>query len=218
MRAYSIFQSIDGEVNYYHQGRLTTFIRFSGCNLKCSYCDTKYALKEDCGKEMSVKDIFNEVEKIGCKNITITGGEPLLQQEELWKLVVKLKESDNYKISIETNGSIIPSMFIRPYVSFVMDYKLQSSGMIDKMDIKAFKQLGSTDFVKFVIKDKNDFEQAIQVMKDIKRNVLDIPKFAFSSIHDVLDPRELITWMMIDKIDGVLNLQLHKYLKLSEDK
>ena len=216
MRVYSIFQSIDGEVNFYHQGRLTTFIRLAGCNLNCcSYCDTRYALKENSGKEISVKDVFNEVEKIGCKNITIAGGEPLLQLTSLIELVSKLKK-ENYKISIETNGSIIPPYIMRLSVSYVMDYKLLSSGMTDKMNLKAFLRLNEKDFVKFVVKNKEDYEQAKEVMANLKQYVN--PIFAFSSIYDVLDPRELIVWMMTDKIDGVLNLQLHKYLGLIEDK
>lgn len=105
MKIHSIFPSIDGEVNLYHQGRLAVFIRFSGCNCRCFYCDTKYAWDINSGAEMTVEEVMRAVRKFGIKKVTITGGEPLLRQDELFELTRKLYR-DNYEVSIETNGSL----------------------------------------------------------------------------------------------------------------
>ena len=208
MRVYSIFNSIDGEVNQWGQGRFSTFIRFSGCNLRCNYCDTKYAQDMDCGKEMSVEEILEEVKKIGCRKITITGGEPLLQAE--MKDFLYLLFNQGYKVSIESNGSFRPILNL-PYC-WVMDWKLASSGMSEYMNLENFRDLSSEDFVKFVIQDRLDYDDALVVIKRLR--ILECyATFAFSPAQDKIDPADLIEWMKEDKLfDVIVNLQLHKYM------
>jgi 7-carboxy-7-deazaguanine synthase len=216
LNIYSIFPSVEGEVSLYGQGRLTTFIRFAECNLTppCKYCDTTYALKKSSGTEMTVQQVFDKVKEIGIPKVTITGGEPLLQSEGFYELTKKLYW-ENYRVSVETNGTL-------PCVgygvgSWIVDYKLPSSGCMDKMNLAAFENLRGTDYVKFVIEDETDFLEALNFKEwlQIRNNV----HFAFSPSHGNLSPDELISWLMKEKVyDAILNVQLHKVLNLKEEK
>lgn len=212
-----IFTSIDGEVNEYYQGRLTTFIRLAGCNLRCSYCDTQYAQSKDQGKEMSIEQIKNKIYKLGLNKITITGGEPLLQYDELADLIFNLQSDDKRivdKITVETNGSIKAVRgYLRSFVSWIVDWKLSSSGMSDKMKIENFSGLNERDWVKFVIADYNDYDEALGVMHDINYGAPHV-NFAFSPMYGRIKAKELLGWMIMDRVDAVLNLQLHKIADL----
>jgi len=144
MRIHSIFKSINGEVNKYHQGSICIFIRLAGCSLRCKYCDTVQAQSPDSGKEMNIDEIINEVVKFkNCYRVTITGGEPLLQEAELEELVNRL--SMEYDISIETNGAHQIKK-VWP-VSWVVDYKCSSSGMKKKMLLKNYQLVGTHDII-----------------------------------------------------------------------
>ncbi len=211
LKIYEIFPSINGEICNSHQGSLCTFIRLSGCNLRCKKCDTKYAQKENSGKEMKIQQIFSIVKKLGNRNITITGGEPLLQKEDLHPLVDKLSSS-GYKISIETNGSIP-----RPHwseISWVMDYKLQSTGMNSFMRLDNFYYCWDSDIIKFVVETKSDFDQAESVVKKLlKYN--QYCTFSFSPcFHGKTTKVPLKDWMenskVLKKEGAVLSLQIHK--------
>lgn len=220
MRVYSIFRSIDGEVNHFHQGRFSTFIRLAGCNLRCAYCDTLYAQEKDSGTEMSVAYIVKEIEKLNCWKVTITGGEPLLQAEELFELLRWLNRNE-YRVSVETNGS--QELLGIGVGSWVLDYKLPSSGMMDHMKIIEHVRLGEDDFVKFVIMDEKDFKVASETMLALQANRCRAT-FAFSPVDSVLDPKDLMRWIeestggFWTPSDVVVNLQLHKYIGLVEDK
>ena len=214
MRIYSIFPSISGEVDFYHQGRLTTFIRFSGCPLRCTYCDTKYAWKMSSGTEMTVKEIMKVVDEIGIPKVTITGGEPLMQAEGLYKLTRNLTNK-GYDISVETNGSF--PLLGYGVGSWVVDYKLPTSGEQDKMNFKVFQGLRSSDFVKFVIKDIRDFEEALRIRNKLKESNTYRAKFAFSPVHGEMDVNLLINWLLKEEVyDAIINVQLHKVLNLKE--
>ena len=216
MRIYSIFSSIDGEVNAHHQGRLTTFIRFAGCNFyenPCSYCDTGYAQHPESGVEMSVGEVMEKVGNLPANKVTITGGEPLYQAEALYNLT-KTLYFKNYYVSVETNGS-------KPIQGhgvgcWIMDYKLPSSGMKSRMMWENFEFLTAKDFVKFVVMDRGDYEKALEVMIEMKgRNCH--TGFAFSPVFQVLDPNLLIKWLYEDGVpDVIVNLQLHKFAGLRE--
>ena len=148
MRVNEIFTSIDGEVNRYGQGVISTFIRFTGCNLRCYYCDTRYA--HYAGDEMTVQEIFDKVEAIGCKKITLTGGEPLIQ-EEIVDLIEKFREA-KYNITIETNGSVdIDPVLFDGGTYFVADYKLDYEDQVRVLRPKYLHFLQSKDFIKIVI-------------------------------------------------------------------
>ena len=210
MKINSIFKSINGEVSSGTQGRICTFIRMQGCNFypeECSYCDTKYAQDPNEGIEMTIPQIIKEVKKNKCKYITITGGEPLLQEEELEELIDRLNDF-NFEISVETNGSFaIPDNWL---CDWVIDYKLRSSRMSDKMvDLKDF---GYYSIIKFVIADRNDFNQAVIITKKIMK-MYKANEFAFSPVFGKVDLKELLQWMInVNLNDCILNVQLHKLI------
>ena len=212
LKVYEIFPSINGEVCLPHQGSLCTFVRLSGCNLKCKLCDTKYAQDIDSGKGLSTSQIIQAIEMLENQNITITGGEPLLQAEKLSKLVYKLVNS-GYYVSIETNGSISPPPWAM--VSWVVDYKLNSSGMNSFMNIDNFRNLGCSDFIKFVIETKSDFNQAKSIVQELVKSER-YPSFAFSPcFSEGLSPDlQLKEWMeeskLLRKIGAIFSIQIHK--------
>lgn len=218
MRVFSVFRSFNGECSSQHQGSLCTFIRLAGCNLNCSWgsvkCDTPYAQSPEAGNDMSIPKIMMEVFKLHCKNIVITGGEPLLQNE-IYGLIECLKEK-GCNISIETNGSL----FI-PYiegVSWVADWKCKSSGMEKFMNIENFVNLSCLDIVKFVIADREDFDGALHTIERLDKlygELFVLPRFAFSPIDRKMSA-QIIEWMKENKtlcnIGAVFSLQIHKVI------
>lgn len=211
MKIYEIFTSIDGEVNYFGVGGFTTFIRFAGCNFEkpCSYCDTKYALKLSDGKEMAVDKVVDRVKELKCRKVTITGGEPLLQRKDFEELTRKLWH-EGFKISVETNGSLPLSGY--GVSSWIVDYKLPSSGCDNKMKDKNFTSLSSTDYVKFVILNESDYEKAIIITNRLNRLGCKA-KFAFGSVFEATAQKDLVNWLIRDELFGVIvNVQIHKFL------
>jgi len=203
-----IFRSINGEVCSEGQGSIATFIRFAGCSLRCSYCDTRYAWDMRSGTLWSVEEILSAVEKLGCRRVTITGGEPLLQSHALDELIQSLRRKW-YIVTIETSGAH-DFEDCKPNC-WVVDYKLPSSGEEGKMLPSVFKALGYGDFVKFVIGDKDDFKVALEVKYWIQNGLKRGCSFAFSPVHGKLDPKELFRWLVEKgEYDAILNLQLHK--------
>jgi len=216
---YSIFSSINGEVCNAGQGSLATFIRFAGCNLRCKWCDTEYALEPESGKPMSVKDILEECSKFGLKNVTITGGEPLMQTKGFKNLAEELWFK-RYRISVETNGSI-PIPFLRSVVSWVIDIKPQSAG-VGAVNLHPendqFKRFKEDDWIKFVISNRLDYDDAVKFHKGLVQAGCRA-NYAFSPNTESINTNELITWMKQDKLnDVVVNVQLHKIIDLSESK
>ena len=213
MRIYSIFRSIQGEVNSSHQGRLATFIRVAGCNLRCSYCDSMYAVNSP-GKEMTIEQIYEEVmETPHIKSITITGGEPLLYEDELIPLVKKLAGS-GFEVNIETNGSKDLPLEIRDEAAFVFDYKLPSSGEYDKMTNSWFKYLDWCDWVKFVIMTGEDLATAMKVEEEILMFSPHFRNFAYSPVWDnnlQNHSQQIVNFLLYNgKGFETLNLQIHK--------
>jgi len=157
-----IFSSIDGEANGYGgAGRLTTFIRLKGCNLNCRYCDTLYAQNPDPRNLMTIDEIIKEVGD--APNVTVTGGSPLFQPVR--PLLEQLLVEFNKNVTIETNGSY-PVFWFSSNLRWVVDYKLPSSGMMQYMTPDAFNRLREVDVIKFVISDENDYNVAIDVLKN----------------------------------------------------
>jgi len=217
LKVQAIFKSIDGEVNGFEgAGELTAFIRLKECNLRCEYCDTKYAQEATEEDLVSVEEIIKQVEDV--PKVTITGGEPLVQDIVL--LLVELV-TRNKKITIETNGSVdLPDCFytFSPNIRWVVDYKLPSSGMEEKMKESVFKSLRECDVIKFVISDDNDYKRALQV---IALHPEWKAKKAFSPVIrelgtlgiDVEWPRRLAEKMLEDNLYNIhYSLQLHKVL------
>lgn len=214
MHVNEIFTSIDGEINGFHQGRLSCFLRLQGCNLKCHYCDTKKAQTMRTGSERQASQILNHILVTDIKKITITGGEPMLQEREVLDLASVLVDKGRM-VSIETNGSLpIKAM---EGVSYVMDYKLPSSGESQAMKYENFINLGPRDIVKFVIADLTDYIDAINAMKNINMVASSKIVYAFSPVFtgDTHNGKWLFSLIKDDKLDVVFNLQLHKILDIS---
>ena len=203
MKICEIFTSIQGESSY--AGMPCTFIRLTGCNLRCLYCDTTYAYEE--GMELTEAEIINEVELIGIPLVTITGGEPLLQ-EETFHLTERLI-SEGYKVLIETNGTMsIKDIDSRAVI--VLDVKTPGSGMWEEMDLSNFDYIKPTDEIKFVITDRADYEWAKDMMH--KYNLRYKCQVFFSPAFGILLPESLVKWILEDRLDVRLNLQMHKYI------
>ena len=203
MKVCEIFTSIQGESS--HAGILCTFIRMAGCNLRCSYCDTTYAYEE--GMELPENEILNEVTLIGTHLVAITGGEPLLQKG-IFHLVERLV-NEGYKVLIETNGTLsIKDIDSRAII--VLDLKTPGSGMSEDMDFSNIDYIKPTDEIKFVITDRVDYEWSKKIINKYK--LKSRCHVLFSPAFGKLMPEELIKWMLEDRLDVRLNLQMHKYI------
>jgi len=204
-----IYHSIQGESTY--AGRPCVFVRLTGCNLRCTYCDTEYAFYD--GKEMSVKDVINEVEKYNCKLVEITGGEPLFQKECL--ILMKNLCDESFEVLLETAGNM-PIENVDPGIKIIMDLKCPSSGMVDKNLYENIDHLKKTDEVKFVMGTKEDYEWSKDILNKYKLN--DKCIVLFSCVFDKLDPLTLVNWILKDKLDVRFQLQMHKYIWHPETK
>jgi 7-carboxy-7-deazaguanine synthase len=202
LRVCETFVSIQGESSY--AGLPCFFIRLTGCNLRCSYCDTTYAYHE--GYEAGVDGLINEVRGSGIRLVEVTGGEPLLQEESL-ELVESLCE-DGYSVLVETNGSMSISDIDDRAVT-VLDIKTPGSGMSEEMDFNNLEMLGRQDEVKFVITGRGDYEWCKGLIKEYK---LSGGKVLFSPAYGFLEPETLSVWILEDGLDVRLNLQLQRYL------
>ena len=165
MKVSEIFYSIEGEG--IEIGRPEIFVRLSGCNLRCVWCDTKYAWEN--GKEMSVEEVIEEIKKYPCKSVSITGGEPLLQKKEVLELVRKLKNL-GYWIQINTNGTIFDEKIFKLVDLISMDCKCPSSRMKSDMEVlkKTKEKFNSKTQFKFIISDRKDYEYAKNVVSSLK--------------------------------------------------
>jgi len=202
MKINEIFYSLQGEGKW--TGLRNIFIRTSGCNLRCSFCDTQYAYND--GKEMSIDKILSQISKYPCKYICITGGEPLLQNEILDLVDIILK--GNYKICLETNGSIdIKRLSNRKSLIISLDIKCPSSNMHEKILLENISLLKKEDQLKFVIKDKNDYNYAKKVIKKYKP----ICTVFFQPVWGT-NPSDLADWIICDGLKVKLGLQLHKII------
>lgn len=200
-----IFYSIQGESSF--AGRPCIFIRLTGCNLRCSYCDTRYAYDE--GAMMSMDQIINRVKEYDCPLVEVTGGEPLLQRETPG-LVKNLLE-DKYEVLLETNGSmdigIIDNRCVR-----IMDIKCPSSGEAEKNLSDNLKRLTLRDELKFIIGDSRDYEFAKDIISGMAPELSAQLKIHFSPSFERLKPDELAGWILKDNLNVRLNLQIHKYI------
>ncbi|HHE40612.1 MAG TPA: radical SAM protein [Candidatus Cloacimonetes bacterium] len=203
MELSEIFYSLQGESSY--AGLPCVFVRLAGCNLRCIYCDTKYAYEPEF--TLSVKGILREVEKYHpVKLVEITGGEPLFQKGSIELMELLLNK--NYKVLLETNNSIsleaVPDQVIK-----IVDFKTPSSGMSNNMLFDNVRFLNAHDELKFVISDRRDFDWALMIIK--KYNLLKF-RILFSPVFRKLDSTTLAEWILKAKFEIRMNLQLHKVL------
>lgn len=212
-----IFESINGEGR--RVGQLAIFIRLQKCNLNCSYCDTRWANGDDAPYTlMSEDEIYDRILKSGIKNITLTGGEPLLHKD-VEILLEKIGNNPNLSLEIETNGSIELEKFskLKNPPLFTMDYKLPSSKMENKMCLDNFKYLTSKDTVKFVVGTIEDLKKAKEIIE--RYSLIGKCAVYFSPVFNSIDPIEIVEFMKKNRLNGVnLQLQIHKFIWDPESK
>ncbi|HOV86352.1 MAG TPA: radical SAM protein [Syntrophobacteraceae bacterium] len=200
-----IFHSIQGESSL--AGWPCVFVRTAGCNLRCSYCDTRHAYEE--GRLVELPDLIPQIQQYGCPLVEITGGEPLIQKETP-DLIVELLDR-GMCVLLETNGSQDISR-VDPRCIKVVDFKCPSSGETDSIDFRNIGRLQERDEVKLVIADWNDYQFAKDIMRQVMKLSFSDLKIHFSPVYGRLEPRELVSWILRDGLRVRLNLQLHKYI------
>ena len=208
LKIQELFTSIQGESTW--AGLRCFFIRLAGCNLRCSYCDTRKAQTCETAVEMTVDEVVGEAMRAAPPLIEITGGEPMMQADALCMLVERLLSLKRHRILIETNGSFdlsyLPGEVIR-----IVDCKTPSSGESEKMFTENFRNLRSFDEVKFVLSDRADYLFALEKIRefDLARQT---PNILFSPAFGTIEIPRLVSWMLEDRVPARLNLQLHKYI------
>lgn len=199
-----IFHSIQGESTY--AGRPCVFVRLTACDLRCRWCDTAYAFHE--GRKMSVDEVLADVNARGCPTVEVTGGEPLLQPD-VYPLMQRLLDSGK-TVLIETGGhrsiANVPAGVIR-----IMDVKCPGSGESERNDWSNLAHLAKSDEVKFVLADRRDYEFARDI---VQRESLParVNAVLFSPVHGELDAKMLSEWVIADRLDVRVQLQVHKYI------
>lgn len=232
MKVVEIFNSIDGEGK--RAGELTTFIRLYGCNLNCSYCDSQYACKgKDSYIEMGIDTILGYCAVYPTKNITVTGGEPLLHSDIDWLLYALSK--NGYDVNVETNGSIDiekyytssnwangPKPIKEEYenVWFTIDYKCPSSEMTDHMEMKNFTEKYCNVIYKFVVGSIADLNTAYNIIREkllMGGKKWDGLQIYLSPVFGKIEPKQIVEYMQEHKMYSLdtpirVQLQLHKFI------
>ncbi|TES93120.1 MAG: radical SAM protein [Candidatus Cloacimonadota bacterium] len=203
MKINEIFKSIQGESSY--AGLPFIFVRFTGCNLRCTYCDTTYAYEE--GFEISEEKLLDRIKSHGIKSVEITGGEPLLQ-EEVYGLTDSLIR-DEYTVLLETNGTLDISRLNKKVIK-ILDIKCLGSGESDKTRWENLDKLKREDEIKIVIMNKEDYEWTKWISN--KFSLAERFTVNLSPAHNHLQPDKLAEWILKDDLNVRLNLQLHKYI------
>ncbi|SCZ01204.1 radical SAM protein [Alkaliphilus peptidifermentans] len=196
-----IFLSIQGEG--ISTGYPTIFVRLTGCNLSCSYCDTVYSHHE--GSLMSVEEVVSQIKTYGYKRVCLTGGEPLLQDE----VRVLLSRLEDYEVNIETNGSIDINKFpLNPKHRYTMDIKAPSSGASNSIFYENFTNLRKNDEIKIVIGSREDYLW----MREIIKKFHQLGVITVSPVFGEIDPQKIINWILEDNLDLRFQLQIHKII------
>ena len=198
-----IYLSVQGEST--HTGLPCIFIRLTGCNLRCSWCDTAYAFYE--GKNMSIDEILQKVENFGVHLVEITGGEPLMQ-DNVYTLMKRLIKK-GYKVMLETGGSISLERVPKDVIK-IMDLKCPGSGEQEKNNLDNLKLLAPHDEVKFVILDRKDYEWSRDIIEKFKIN--ETAHILLSPVFDKLELKEMVKWILEDRLPVRLQTQLHKII------
>ena len=218
MQITEIFRSIQGEST--HAGEPCVFVRLTGCNLRCTWCDSEYTFFG--GRKMTEDQVFAEVQTLASEGLVeITGGEPMLQHKEVLPLMQRLLDA-GYKVMLETSGER-PLRGVPPEVMKIVDVKCPHSGEADTFRMDNLQALTRQDEVKFVLSDRTDYEFAREFtrehrLNELVRAVIFSPAFRNdaagerSSEHCLLDPRELAEWILEDNLAVRLGLQVHKFI------
>jgi 7-carboxy-7-deazaguanine synthase len=204
LTVFEIYPSIQGEST--HAGRPCVFVRLAACDLRCSWCDTPYAFTG--GQKMAVEDVLARVAALGVPLVELTGGEPLLQKEAVPLMAALI--AAGHEVLLETGGHLsvadVPARVVR-----IVDVKCPGSGEASKMHWANLDLLQRHDEVKFVIRDRADYEYARDVV--MTRALSDrVAAVLFSPVHGVQDPQALAAWILADRLAVRLQLQLHKFI------
>ena len=203
LRITEIFYSIQGETSKI--GLPTVFIRLTGCPLRCQYCDTSYAFYG--GEVMLFEDIIRQVTKFNCKDVCVTGGEPLAQANSK-KLLKDLADLD-FQVSLETGGSISLKE-IDERVKIIMDIKTPDSGEATKNRWENLELLKQTDELKIVICSREDYQWSKEIIEQYK--ISEKCPILFSPCAESIDPRDLAEWILTDQLPIRFQMQIHKIL------
>ena len=203
LRISEIFYSLQGESTTV--GRPTVFVRLTGCPLRCGYCDTSYAFTG--GKSMSLDEVMDEIAQYDTSYVCVTGGEPLAQK--YCNSLLKHLCERGYRVSLETSGALDISQ-VDPGVKRIMDFKTPGSGECERNLYSNIEYLKSTDEVKFVICDREDYDWAKQQV--MQYGLVDICEVLFSPAQDRLQASTLADWILADQLNVRFQVQLHKYL------
>jgi 7-carboxy-7-deazaguanine synthase len=219
MQITEIYKSLQGESTY--AGLPCVFVRLTGCNLRCSWCDTEYSFYG--GKKMTPEQVFDEVERLTLAGglVEITGGEPMLQERDLVPLMQRMLDS-GYKVLLETSGER-PLQRVPAGVVKIVDVKCPDSGEADTFQMDNLETLRAHDEIKFVISSREDYEFArgFTARHDLTPRVnavLFSPAFskdasgARDASNCLLNPQELAEWMLEDNVNARLGLQIHKLI------
>lgn len=209
LKVNEIFYSVQGESS--KAGLPCVFVRLTYCNLRCTYCDTKYAFYE--GEEKTIDEIISEVKKYNCSLVELTGGEPLVQDESL-ELMKQLCDQ-GFEVMLETGGSL-PINEIDERVMIIMDLKCPSSKMMKKNLYKNIDFIKKMDEVKFVIGSREDYEWSKEIIEKYRLN--DKCSVLFSVVFGQLEPVQLVNWILKDRLKVRYQLQMHKIIWHPETK
>jgi 7-carboxy-7-deazaguanine synthase len=205
MRITEIFHSIQGESSF--AGLPCVFVRLTWCNLRCAWCDSEYTFTG--GVEMSVDEVLEKVRSYGCQLVEITGGEPLAQKREGCELAQRLCD-EGYTVLVETGGSLDASV-LDPRVIKILDVKCPGSGEAHRNFWANLEVLNPRDEIKFVIKDRADFDFALEVIKNYRLDQRE-PQVLFSPVWGEVELKDLAEWILQSGGRARMQLQLHKYI------
>lgn len=211
LRVNEIFYSIQGESSF--AGLPCVFVRLTGCNLRCSWCDTKYAYYA--GKEIEIPEIKARVSSFNCRLVEITGGEPLIQPETPVLVQVLLREG--FTVLLETNGSMDIGVLDRRCIK-IMDVKCPSSGEAEKNNFGNFFILTHDDEIKFVAGGREDYEYAKKVILDYSGVLGTLKPPIISPVFGQTDLKALAGWILEDNLKARLQVQLHKIIWSPEER
>ena len=200
-----IFKSIQGESTY--AGLPCVFVRLTGCNLRCHWCDTAYAFYG--GQRMSLEEVYSRIRQLDCPLVEFTGGEPLLQEKEVNLLAERLV-GEGFRVLIETSGERFIGRLPKSVVK-VVDVKCPASGESGKFDLSNLEALDAKDQIKFVIQDERDYRFAREFM-DRHRLPTRAGEVILSPVFGQLSPRVLAEWILRDALKVRLGLQIHKFI------
>jgi 7-carboxy-7-deazaguanine synthase len=199
------FHSIQGESSY--AGYPCVFVRLTGCNLRCSYCDTQYAYYD--GDDLEIEEILNRIKQFQCHLVEVTGGEPLFQTETP-RLIHNLLE-DGFTVLLETNGSLDISLVDSRCIRIV-DIKCPTSGEAEHNDTENLDRLTANDELKFVIGNRTDYVYAKDVLELLNKKAIVVRHIHFSPVFGEITPEQLASWILEDHLPVRLSLQMHKII------